>query len=120
MMHTNLKVLLAKANESIPSISATEAKNELHNENFVFIDVREKLELTSDGEIPGAIHIPRGMLEFNLDANSPYYKEVFDLDKNFIFVCKSGGRSALAAKTASDMGLQNVINMSGGILEWNK
>mgnify|MGYP005989252579 CR=1 FL=1 len=119
-MSTNLKVLLAKANELISSINVVEAKKELHNENYVFIDVREKLELTSDGEIPGAIHIPRGMLEFYLDSNSPYYKEIFSLNKKFIFVCKSGGRSVLAAKTATDMGLKNAINLSGGILEWKK
>ncbi len=93
----------------------------MKNENYVFIDVRDKIELKTDGKlIPEAVNISRGMLEFNLDTNTPYYNEIFNEDKHFIFVCKSGGRSILAAKTAQDMGLKNVINMTGGLIEWNR
>ena len=119
-MNTNLKTLLTNANAEIASCNVTEARKKLENENYVFIDVRDKTELETDGVFPKAINIPRGMLEFNLDVNSPYYNEVFNKEKHFIFVCKSGGRSALASKTAQDMGLKNVINMIGGFLEWNK
>ncbi len=119
-MKTNLKSLLASANVALVSCSVAEAKEKLNDKSYAFIDVREKQELESEGQIPGAINIPRGMLEFQLDANSPYYNHVFDEDKSFVFYCKSGGRSALAAHRAVEMGLNNVVNMAGGFLEWNK
>lgn len=119
-MSTNLKTLLEKANANIASCNVTEAKKNVENKNYVFIDVRDKIELEADGVITNAINIPRGMLEFNLDPNSPYYNEIFNENKTFIFFCKSGGRSALATKTAQDMGVKNVVNMFGGFMEWSK
>lgn len=117
-MKTNLKILLAKANASVESYTTQEAKSEVGNQNVIFIDVREKQELETEGQIPSAINIPRGMLEFTLDANSPYYNDIFSTGKSFIFYCKSGGRSVLAAQRAVEMGLENVKNLQGGFMTW--
>lgn len=119
-MNTNLKILLENANANITTCNVTEAKENLDNKNYVFIDVRDQVELKGEEVIPNAINISRGMLEFNLDPNSPYYNEVFSEEKIFVFFCKKGARSALATKTAKEMGLKNAINMTGGLQEWDK
>ena len=117
-MKTNLKTLLTIAQAEVDSCTVEEAKTKVGNQDYVFIDVREKAELESDGYIPGAIHIPRGMLEFCIEKSSPYYNPVFESGKNLIFYCKSGGRSVLAAQRAIDMGLSGVVTMTGGFLAW--
>jgi rhodanese-related sulfurtransferase len=70
--------------------------------------------------IPGAFHCPRGMLEFWLDPDSPYHKDVFAADKEFVFYCNGAWRSALAADVAQQMGLERVVEMDGGFTEWKK
>ena len=119
-MKSNLKTLLESANALVESYDSAEAKSKVGHEQFIFIDVREKEELETEGKVPGALHIPRGMLEFTLDPNSPYYNNIFEVNKTFIFYCKSGGRSVLAAQRAVEMGLKNVRNLEGGFLGWNK
>ena len=117
-MKTDLKTLLANAQAEISSFTVEEAKTKLNNHDYIFIDVREKAELETEGAVPGSIHIPRGMLEFCIDKSSPYHNPVFESDKNFIFYCKSGSRSLLAAQRATEMGLSKVINMAGGFMAW--
>ncbi len=117
-MKTNLKTLLADAQAEVNSYTVEEAKTKLGNPDYVFVDVREKAELENEGSIPGAVHIPRGMLEFCLEPSSPYYNPVFESGKNFIFYCKSGGRSVLSAQRAIEMGLPKVTHMEGGYLAW--
>jgi rhodanese-related sulfurtransferase len=68
--------------------------------------------------IPGAFHCPRGMLEFWIDPDSPYHKDVFDADKEFVFYCNGAWRSALAADVAQQMGLESVVEMDGGFSAW--
>ena len=68
--------------------------------------------------IPGAFHCPRGMLEFWIDPDSPYHKDVFDADNEFVFYCNGAWRSALAADVAQQMGLESVVEMDGGFSEW--
>ena len=75
-------------------------------------------ELEREGKIPGAFHAPRGMLEFWVDPESPYYKDVFAPGKTFVFYCQSGWRSALATRTVQDMGLPNVCHVGGGYRAW--
>ena len=70
--------------------------------------------------MPGAFHCPRGMLEFWIDPESPYHKPIFGEDKRFVFFCAGGWRSALAAKTAIEMGLQPVAHLKGGFGAWKK
>ena len=84
----------------------------------VLVDIRDPRELARDGRIDGAFHCPRGMLEFWIDPASPYHKPVFGQDKQFVFFCTSGWRSALATKVAKDMGLSPVAHIAGGLTAW--
>lgn len=85
---------------------------------MVFIDVRDTPELDTKGTIPGAIHASRGMLEFHIDPESPYHIEEFVSGKELLFYCAVGGRSALAAQTAQEMGLSSIANVEGGFEAW--
>lgn len=77
----------------------------------VFVDLRDSAELECDGKIPGAVHVTRGMLEFARDPTLPYHHPAFSSGKHVIFYCASGGRSALAADTAQQMGLHHVSHL---------
>ena len=85
-----------------------------------FVDVRDIRELEREGVIPGAIHAPRGMLEFWVDPESPYHRDVFAQDKEYVLFCALGWRSALATKTLMDMGLARVAHIEGGFEGWKK
>ena len=84
----------------------------------MIVDIRDPREIEREGKIPGAFSCTRGMLEFWIDPASPYAKPIFQQDKKFIFHCAGGMRSALAAKTAQDMGLKPVAHMGGGFAAW--
>lgn len=114
------KQLLAEAERKAPGISVQEAKAKLGEANTVFVDLRDVRELEREGMIPGAFHAPRGMLEFWVDPESPYYKPVFAEGKTFILYCQSDWRGVLAAATLSEMGLKNVYHLQGGFGEWRK
>ena len=114
------KSLLAEANASVRTLSIAEA-SALHGaEDVVFVDLRDPRELEREGRMPGAFHCPRGMLEFWIDPESPYAKPQFQQDKTYVFFCAGGGRSALAAKAAQDMGLKPVAHVEGGFGAWKK
>jgi len=117
-IHRGIKDLLAEANAEIETVSASDLIASTEDENLVIVDLRDPREIERDGRIPGAFHCPRGMLEFWLDPQSPYAKPVFQQDKKFVFHCASGLRSALAAKTAQDMGLKPVAHLGGGFAAW--
>ena len=89
-------------------------------DGVLFVDLRDPREVEREGRIPGAFHCTRGMLEFWIDPASPYHKPVFAEPKRFVFFCGGGWRSALAAKTAQDMGLENVAHIGGGFKEWRE
>ncbi len=112
------KALLDEANEEIRTVSIEEARAMLGRDDVVFVDLRDPRELEREGRLPGAVHCPRGMLEFWIDPESPYAKPVFQEDKTFVFFCAGGWRSALAAKTAQDMGLTPVAHLAGGFGAW--
>lgn len=114
------KVLLAEANAAVRTLSIDEALGLLGREDTVFVDLRDPRELEREGRVPGAFHCPRGMLEFWIDPESPYAKPVFQQDKTFVFFCAGGWRSALAARTAQDMGLKPVAHIEGGFGAWKK
>jgi len=114
------RALLAEANAAIETLSVTEALPLLADEDTVFIDIRDPRELQREGRNPQAFHCPRGMLEFWIDPESPYHKDVFAQDKRFVFFCAAGWRSALAAKTAQDMGLKPVAHIEGGFKAWKE
>lgn len=114
------KALLAEAEAAVKTLSVEEAKSLVGRDDIVFVDLRDPRELEREGRMPGAFHCPRGMLEFWIDPESPYAKPVFQEDKQFVFFCAGGWRSALAAKTAQDMGLKPVAHVEGGFSAWKK
>ena len=114
------KQLLEEANKEVETVSIDKAI-ELHaDENYTFVDLRDFRELQRSGKIPGSFSCPRGMLEFWIDPESPYHKEIFSTNNNFIFYCASAWRSALATKAAKDMGLLKVSHIEGGFTNWEK
>jgi rhodanese-related sulfurtransferase len=112
------KTLLDEANAKVRTVPVAEAVSLYGREDVVFVDLRDPRELEREGRIPGAVHCPRGMLEFWIDPESPYHKPVFAQDKTYLFFCAAGWRSALSAATAQDMGLQPVAHMEGGFTAW--
>ena len=117
-MKKGYKQLLDEANAEIEAVSPQQAAAVLGSPDTVFVDLRDPRELEREGRIPGAEHCPRGMLEFWIDPESPYHKPVFSSGKTFVFFCAAGWRSALATKTAQDMGLEPVKHIAGGFGAW--
>lgn len=109
-------VALAKA--KIENLSPDQVAAEISNGSPTIIDIREEDERQETGSLAGAIHAPRGMLEFYADPDSPYHREEFDPDRRLILMCASGGRSALAVGTLQEMGFGNVAHLDGGINAW--
>ncbi len=114
------KALVAEANAAVETVPTAEAIGLVGRDDTVLVDLRDPRELEREGRIPGAFHCPRGMLEFWIDPASPYHKPVFAEDKRFVFFCGGGWRSALAARTAQDMGLAPVAHIEGGFSAWKK
>jgi rhodanese-related sulfurtransferase len=112
--------MVEAAKREIEEIPAAEAVKLAGRDDVVLVDIRDIRELARDGKVPGAFHAPRGMLEFWIDPGSPYFKPVFGADKKYVFFCAGGLRSALAAKTAQDMGLKPVAHILGGFGGWRK
>ena len=109
------QTLVEEAQKNIETLSANEVKNLYENNQITLIDVRDIRELWKEGTIDKSKHIPRGMLEFWLDPESPYFKEgKLDMNKEMVLFCAGGLRSALAAKTLKDMGFKNVSHIEGG------
>jgi rhodanese-related sulfurtransferase len=114
------KALLAEADAAVKTLEVEDVQKLLGDKNIVLVDLRDPRELEREGRMPGAFHCPRGMLEFWIDPESPYAKPEFQQDKQFVFFCAGGWRSALAAKIAQDMGLKPVAHMRGGFGAWKK
>ena len=107
--------LVADALTEIKTINTEEAFNLSSENKCNLIDIRDVRELERDGRVEGSNHIPRGMLEFWLDPESPYFKEgKLDKNKEMVLVCAGGLRSELAAKTLKDIGFKNVSHIDGG------
>ena len=117
---TSVRQLVEAANKEIETIDVDEALNLYGRDDVVFVDIRDIRELHREGRIANAFHCPRDMLEFWIDPNSRYHKPIFALDKRFVFFCAGGLRSALAAQTASRMGLKPVAHIKGGFGAWKK
>jgi rhodanese-related sulfurtransferase len=112
------KKLLEEANAKIETIPTKDALKLAGDDKVVLVDLRDIRELWREGKIPGAVHAPRGMLEFWVDPESPYYRDVFGQDKKYVLYCQSGWRSALAAKELQDMGLTPIAHIEGGFHAW--
>jgi rhodanese-related sulfurtransferase len=119
-MRVGYKDLIERAEANIESISIEAAEALLENDDTVFVDIRDIRELQREGKLPGATHAPRGMLEFWVDPESPYHRELFAEKKRFIFYCASAWRSALATDTVQTMGMENVCHMAGGFSAWKE
>ena len=109
------QTLVAEALSKIKTISTDEAHKMSNEDKCNLIDIRDIRELEKEGRVENSNHIPRGMLEFWLDPESPYFKEGrLDMNKEMVLFCAGGMRSALAAKTLKDIGFENVSHIDGG------
>lgn len=112
-MSTSLKEMLATANAQVPRVPPAEAQALIGRGDVLIVDVRDPGELPAGGKIKGAVNVPRGMLEFRADPESPYHNAAFDKSKTVLVYCASGGRSALVGKTLKDFGYGAVYNIGG-------
>jgi rhodanese-related sulfurtransferase len=112
------KALVDQAMAEVTTYTIEQARALHGRPEVCFVDVRDVRELEREGVIPGAVHAPRGMLEFWVDPQSPYHRPVFAEDREFVLFCAAGWRSALAAKTLQDMGLPRVAHIEGGYTAW--
>ncbi len=120
MITKGLKELCAEAEAQIETLEVAEAIA-LHGDPGVqIVDIRDIRELWREGAVPGAFHAPRGMLEFWVDPESPYHKEIFASGKKFVFFCAGGMRSVLAAAAVHNMGLAPVAHIAGGFAAWRE
>jgi rhodanese-related sulfurtransferase len=117
-MKKGYRALVDEAMAQVKTYSVAQAQEKFGDPKVLFVDVRDVRELEREGIIPGAFSAPRGMIEFWVDPDSPYFKPVFGEEKEFIFFCAAGWRSALTAKTVQDMGLTTVAHIEGGFSGW--
>src|SRR5437762_13262605 len=110
--------LVGEAKQRIESLTCQQVADEIDDGALVLVDLREPEERAQNGTIPGAVHAPRGMLEFYADPTSPYHRAEFDPARRTILYCASGGRSALAARTLRELGYAQVAHLDGGIKAW--
>ena len=117
---TSSRALVEQAMKEVRTYSVADVAARLNDPKSQLVDIRDIREL-ADGTVVGAFHAPRGMLEFWVDPESPYYKPLFgDDSKEYILFCGAGWRSALTTKTLQDMGMTNVAHIDGGYTEWVK
>ncbi|BBE72177.1 rhodanese-like domain-containing protein [Oharaeibacter diazotrophicus] len=117
-MRKGYKDLLREAEAEITAVPVDEAIALAAAGEVLFVDLRDPREREREGSIPGAFSCPRGMLEFWIDPDSPYFKPVFGEGRRTVFFCASAWRSALATRTAQDMGLPAVSHLTGGFTAW--
>jgi rhodanese-related sulfurtransferase len=115
-MGKSVKELVEAANAVVPRISPDEARQKMEGGALV-VDVRDAHEVEKSGKVAGAVHVPRGMLEFRADPDSPYYEKSFTKDKPVIVYCAAGGRAALSGQALKEMGYDEVYNL-GGFGDW--
>jgi len=109
-MASSVKDMLAAANSVVPRIQPADFRDRMSKGDVVVVDVRDAPELATGGKIKGAVHVPRGMLEFRADPESPYHNPALRKEKTVVLYCASGGRSALAGKTLQELGYKSVYN----------
>lgn len=112
--------LVAEAEREIETLPVEVAMARFGDDETLFVDLREKGELRREGRIPGALSVPRGLLEFWVDPQSPYFNQAFAENKKLVLFCAMGWRSALATKSLVDMGMENVSHIGGGFTAWKQ
>jgi rhodanese-related sulfurtransferase len=110
--------LVDEAMAEIRTLALDEARARLGAADTLFVDLRDIRELDREGRIPGALHAPRGLLEFWVDPESPYFHQAFGEGKSLVLFCAMGWRSALATKALQDMGVDGVCHIEGGFTAW--
>ena len=110
--------LVTAAEAGVAALEPDEVRRRLDEPGTLLVDLRDIRELRRDGRIPGALHVPRGMLEFWIDPDSPYYRSEFDDAEALILYCNKGWRSALAARSLQEMGITEVAHLAGGMEHW--
>jgi rhodanese-related sulfurtransferase len=114
---TGYAEMVAQAESEIVTLSVDEAKA-AQTSGALLVDLRDVREVKREGKIAGSYHVPRGMLEFWIDPDSPYHHEALSAADSLVLYCNLGWRSALGAKTLQDMGLTNVSHIDGGMTAW--
>lgn len=114
MLKLSAKQLVAEANATVESIPPAQAAKLVGDPSVLFVDLREPAEVGSSGTVVGAVNVPRGLLEFQVDPESPTHNSELSQGARLLLYCGSGARSALAAKTLQDMGVANVAHVPGG------
>jgi rhodanese-related sulfurtransferase len=117
-MKIGYDALVEAARREIEEVTPAQLMDMMAGGEIMLIDVRDIGEIEEDGQIPGSVHCPRGVLEFRIDPASPYFRTVFGEQKRFIFYCTLDWRSALCTCTAQQMGLDNVAHLKGGFKAW--
>ncbi|MEM9317463.1 MAG: rhodanese-like domain-containing protein [Pseudomonadota bacterium] len=112
-------MLVAEARAKIEEVETADLIAALDDANLVIVDIRDIRERQRSGHIPGAFHAPRGMVEFWVDPESPYFKPIFGADKRFVFHCASGWRSALTVASLAEMGFP-AAHLREGFAGWQK
>ena len=112
--------LIKNALAEIETLPLEKARELLEDPHSVFVDIRDIRELEREGMIPNALHAPRGMLEFWVDPDSPYFKPIFGEGKRLVLYCASAWRSALATQALQRMGVPNICHLEGGFSAWKK
>ena len=116
-LRTSAAEMVERARARIDEVGTAQAIAMLGRTDVLFVDLRDVRERERSGFIPGSFHCPRGMLEFWVDPESPYFKEIFAQERRFLFYCASGWRSALAVATLGDMGF-NAAHLAEGFSGW--
>jgi rhodanese-related sulfurtransferase len=119
-MKKTAAALVEEAMAQVTTYTVDQARALHGHPGVVFVDIRDVRELDREGVIPGSVHAPRGMLEFWVDPASPYHRDVFAQDKEYVLFCAAGWRSALATKTLMDMGMERVAHVGGGFGAWKQ
>jgi rhodanese-related sulfurtransferase len=112
-MPTTVKELLEAASAAAPRLPPAEVRKLIDQGDVLLVDVRDASEIKATGKLRGAVHIPRGMLEFRADPDLPSHEPAFEKAKTILVYCGSGMRAALAGKTLRDFGYQRVYNAGG-------
>lgn len=116
-MAISLKAMMEAANASVPRITPAQAQEMIARGGVLVVDVRDAKEVEQSGKVAGALHVPRGLLEFKAAPDSPAMDKSFDPGRPVIVYCGSGGRSALGGKTLKDLGYGEVYNL-GAFKDW--
>ena len=117
---TGFRELVAAAEAEVSAETPQQVAARMHDAGTLLVDLRDIRELKRDGKIAGALHVPRGMLEFWIDPESPYYRQEFDAAEQLILYCNKGWRSALAAQSLQRMGVDRVSHLAGGLENWQQ